>query len=204
MTDTPPVEEVKDDAVQEEKIVKAKKNRKLGVWAIVGIVVAALVVVGGAGGGYLIHLSNTSPEFCATCHIMDKNVTSYLSSNDLDNIHYQANVACKECHDYPVPAEVRSGVKFILGDYTVDENGDLVKLTYDDDICLQCHISKEYVAQATDFLTRNPHNSHNGMLSCKTCHVSHGQQNDYCSQCHDNGGQRLIGEEYEPREDTIN
>ena len=31
MTDTPPVEEVKDDAVQEEKIVKAKKNRKLGV-----------------------------------------------------------------------------------------------------------------------------------------------------------------------------
>ena len=203
MTDTPPVEEVKEEAVQEEKVVKAKKNRKLGVWAIVGIVVAALVVVGGAGGGYLIHLSNTSPEFCATCHIMDKNVTSYLSSNDLDNIHYQANVACKECHDYPVPAEIRSGVKFILGDYTVDENGDLVKLTYEDDICLQCHISKEYVAQSTDFLARNPHNSHNGMLSCKTCHVSHGQQIDYCSQCHDNGGQRLIGEEYEPRENTI-
>lgn len=202
MTDIPPVEEEQEEA-QVEEVKKAKSNKKLGVWAIVGIIVAALVVVGGAGGGYLIHLSNTSPEFCATCHIMDKNVTSYLSSNDLDNIHYQANVACKDCHDYPIPAEVASGVKFILGDYTVDENGDLIKLTYDDDICLQCHISKQFVAQSTDFLTRNPHDSHNGMLSCKTCHVSHGQQIDYCSQCHDNGGQRLIGEEYEPREDTL-
>lgn len=203
MTDTPPVEEIKEEAAQVEKVNKTKANKKLGVWAIVGIVVAALVVVGGAGGGYLIHLSNTSPEFCATCHIMDKNVNSYLASNDLDNIHYQANVACKECHDYPIPAEISSGVKFILGDYTVDENGDLVKLTYDDDICLQCHISKDFVAQSTDFLAKNPHDSHNGQLSCKTCHVSHGQQIDYCSQCHDNGGQRLIGEEYEPRENTI-
>ena len=203
MTDIHPVEDVQEEAAQVEEVKKTKSNKKLGVWAIVGIIVAALVVVGGAGGGYLIHLSNTSPEFCATCHIMDKNVTSYLSSNDLDNIHYQANVACKDCHDYPIPAEIASGVKFILGDYTVDENGDLVKLTYDDDICLQCHISKQFVAQSTDFLTRNPHDSHNGMLSCKTCHVSHGQQIDYCSQCHDNGGQRLIGEEYEPREDTL-
>jgi nitrate/TMAO reductase-like tetraheme cytochrome c subunit len=203
MTDTPPAEEVKEEAVQEEKVKKSKKNRKLGTWAIVGIVVAALVVVGGAGGGYLIHLSNTSPEFCATCHIMDKNVTSYLTSNDLDNIHYQANVECKECHDYPIPAEISSGIKFVLGNYTVDENGDLMPVTYGDDICLQCHISKEFVAQQTDFLTRNPHNSHNGMLPCKTCHVSHGAQIDYCSQCHDNGGQRMVGDPYEPRDETI-
>jgi len=52
MTDTPPVEEVKENPAQEEKIAKNKKNRKLGTWAIVGIIVAALVVVGGATGGY--------------------------------------------------------------------------------------------------------------------------------------------------------
>ena len=195
MTEKSPVEEV----AKEELEKQPKAHKKLGVWAIVGIVVAVLVVVGGAGGGYLLHLSNTSPEFCATCHIMDRNVSSYLTSNDLDNIHYQANVACKDCHDYPVPAEVSSGIKYILGDYTVDENGDLMPVTYGDEICLKCHISKEFVAQSTDFLKRNPHDSHNGMMSCKTCHVSHGDQIDYCSQCHDNGGQRLIGEPREPR-----
>jgi hypothetical protein len=178
---------------------QTKKNRKLGVWAIISIVMAVLVVVGAASGGYLIHLSNTSPEFCATCHIMDKYVISYLSSNDLDNLHLQANVECKECHDYPLSAEIRGGVNYIFSNYMVDENGDLLPVVYDDDICLQCHISKEFVAQATDFLAKNPHNSHNGMMSCRTCHVSHGDQIDYCSRCHDNGGQRMIGEERVPR-----
>lgn len=192
-TETSDVEKV------EEKVKQARKNRKLGVWAIIGIVAAALVVVGGASGGYLIHLSNTSPEFCATCHIMDKNVTSYLTSNDLDNLHLQAGVQCKECHDYPVPAEISSGIKFVLGNYTVDADGALLPVKYEDDMCLQCHISKEFVAESTDFLEKNPHNSHNGMLSCKTCHVSHGDQIDFCSQCHDNGGQRLIGEDRVPR-----
>ena len=199
MSDTEP----SDIKQAEEKVEQVKKNRKLGVWAIIGIVVAALVVVGAAGGTYLIHLSNTSPEFCATCHIMDRNVTSFLTSNDLDNLHHQANLECKDCHDYPVSAEITSGIKFLLGNYTVDENGDLLQVTYDDDMCLQCHISKEFVAESTDFLEKNPHNSHNGMMSCKTCHVSHGAQIDYCSQCHDNGAQRLVGEPRVPR-GTIN
>lgn len=183
----------------EQKMEQSRKNRKLGIWVIIGIVVTALVVVGGASGGYLIHLSNTSPEFCSTCHIMEKYVTSYLSGNDLDNLHLQANVGCKECHDYPLPVEIRGGVNYILGNYMVDENGELLPVVYDDDICLQCHISKEFVAQATDFLAKNPHDSHNGMMSCRTCHVSHGDQIDYCSRCHDNGGQRMTGEERVPR-----
>lgn len=183
----------------EEQLKQVKKNKRLGVWAIIGIVVAALAVIGGTGGGYLVHLSNTSPEFCATCHIMDKYVTSYLSSNHLDNLHLMANVGCKECHDYPIIAEIRGGISYITGNYRVDENGELLQVEYEDDICLQCHISKEFVAQATDYLKKNPHDSHNGMMSCKTCHVSHGEQIDYCSRCHDNGGQRMIGDERVPR-----
>lgn len=176
-----------------------KKNKKKGVWTVIGIIALVLVVAGGAGGGYMLHLSNTSPEFCATCHIMEPNVTSYLSSNDLDNIHYQAGVQCKECHDYPVEAEITSGIKYVLGNYTVDAEGKLLPVTYDNDLCLQCHISYDHVATSTDFLAKNPHNSHNGQLPCKTCHVSHGDQIDFCSSCHDNGGQRMVGEEIEPR-----
>lgn len=181
---------------------KVKKSKKQ-VWTIVGIVAIVLVIVGGATGGYLLHLSNTSPEFCATCHVMDKNVNSYLSSNDLDNIHNQADVQCKECHDYPIPAEITSGIRYITGNYTVGADGELLPVAYDDEMCLQCHISYEHMANSTDFLERNPHDSHNGQLECKTCHVSHGDQIDYCGTCHDNGGQRIIGEEIVSR-GTIN
>jgi nitrate/TMAO reductase-like tetraheme cytochrome c subunit len=180
----------------EKDALKVKKSQKQG-FTIVGIAVVLLVitVVGTGTGGYLVHLSNTSPEFCASCHIMEKNVNSYLSSNNMDNIHAQANVQCKDCHDYSIPAEVSSGIRYITGNYSVNSKGELLPVSYSDDMCLKCHISDEYIAKATDFLHRNPHKSHNGYLDCKVCHISHGDQINYCGTCHDNGGQRMIGEE---------
>ncbi len=195
MTSNTPVEKEKNN--KREK--KNKNNKELGAVGIILIVVTALVVIGGAGGGYLVHLSNTSPEFCATCHVMQPNVTSYLTSNHMDNIHQQANVECKDCHDYTLKAEITSGIKFLTGNYTVGTDGELSPVSYTNTMCLECHISNEYVAKQTDFLLRNPHDNHNGMLSCKTCHISHGEQIDYCSQCHENGGQRMTGEPIEPR-----
>jgi hypothetical protein len=189
--------ESKEKTVTDEVAEKNVKKKK--VWTIVGVAAIVLVVIGASTGGYMFHLSNTSPEFCASCHIMEPNVTSYLTSNDLDNIHYQAGVQCKECHDYPLDAEITSGIKYVVGDYTVDEEGKLFKVEYDNDLCLKCHISYDHVAESTDFLEKNPHDSHNGELDCNTCHVSHGDQIDYCSQCHDNGNQRLVGEEAEFR-----
>ena len=191
--------EGKEFVEKAEKVKIPKMKNKKKVWTIIGIVVLFLVIAGGATGGYLIHLSNTSPQFCATCHIMDFNVNSYLTSNDLDNVHNQAGVQCKECHDYPVKAEITSGIKFLVGNYTVGKDGRLLPVTYSNTMCLKCHISYQHVATSTDFLAKNPHNSHNGELACKTCHVSHGDQIDYCSQCHDNGGQRMVGEEPKPR-----
>ncbi len=197
------VDKTKNDPVQKEA-QKDKKSKKQG-WPIIGIVAVALAVIAAAAGtgGYVIHLSNTSPEFCGTCHIMQKNVNSYLSSNDMDNVHAQANVQCKECHDYSIPAEISSGIKYITGNYTVNTEGELMPVAYSDDMCLKCHISDEYMAKATDFLHRNPHKNHNGDLDCKTCHISHGDQINYCGTCHDNGGQRITGEENEGRSSTL-
>ena len=81
------VDKTKKDPV-EEGAQKSEKAKKKG-WTITGIaaVVLAILVAGTGTGGYLVHLSNTSPQFCASCHIMEQNVTSYLSSNDLDNVH---------------------------------------------------------------------------------------------------------------------
>lgn len=194
------VEKAKNNPAENET-QKVKKSKKTGL-TVVGIaaIVLAIVAVGTGTGGYLVHLSNTSPEFCASCHVMQKNVTSYLSSNDLDHVHAQANVQCKECHDYSVPAEITSGVRYITGNYTVGADGELLPVAYSDEMCLKCHISDDFLANATDFLHRNPHKSHNGELACKTCHVSHGDQINYCGSCHDNGGQRMTGEEIVSRD----
>jgi hypothetical protein len=169
---------------------------KISLGANIAIVVLAVL---GLGGVAVIHQSDTNPNFCGLCHIMQPNVTSYLSSNHLDAVHQQAGVQCKDCHDYPVTAEVASGVKFILGNYAVTPQGELLKRKYDDQMCLKCHVSNDHQAIATDYLPRNPHNSHWGVLPCNSCHFSHVAQFDYCSQCHENGGQRMIENPAAPR-----
>ncbi len=187
----------KQDKEETKKEVKPKRNlfKKGEVGFVALIILIFLVIAGGASGGYLLHLSNTSPEFCSTCHVMDRNVSSYMTSNHLDNVHFQAGVQCKDCHDYPVSAEIASGVNFLVGNYSVGPDGELLKVEYDDQMCLDCHISVEFMARATDFLARNPHDNHNDDLNCRTCHMSHEAQIDFCSSCHTNGGQRMIEDE---------
>ena len=164
---------------------------KVSIYANVAIAAIALILV---AGGIVIHQSDTNPNFCGLCHVMQTNVQSYLNGPNLDYVHEQAGIECKDCHDYPLSAEITSGVKFLIGDYTVDASGNLQQRKYDDEMCTKCHISAQHVAEETDFLYRNPHDSHNGYLACNTCHISHGQQIDFCSQCHYNGGQRMVGE----------
>lgn len=171
---------------------RTRRNR----WLLFSIVVNVIIivgVVGVAGASAVIHQSDTNPEFCASCHIMQPNVDSYLTSNHLDNVHAEAGVQCKECHsDYGVPEEIVSGLNFVTGNYTVNSEGHILKRDFDDDICTQCHGDMDSVARSTDFLFYNPHASGMGDFTCDTCHVSHGEQIDYCSECHENGGQRMI------------
>jgi cytochrome c nitrite reductase small subunit len=183
---------------QSKEIKPTKDINWLKVLISSNIVIVALIAVG-LSGMALIHQSDINPNFCATCHVMQANVTSYLNSSNLDHAHQQAGVACKNCHDYPVQAEIASGINFITGNYEMNTQGTLNKRTYPDAMCLKCHISQAHVAESTDFLYKNPHSSHLGDMPCSTCHISHGQQIDYCSSCHDNGGQRMIGQPIKDR-----
>lgn len=181
----------------EEKQTQAKdmKAKKPLGWLKISIIANIVLVVAAVGGLValeLLHQSDTNPSFCATCHIMEKNVNSYLTGPNLDHVHDLAGVQCKECHEYPVDAEIASGIKFVTGNYEVGDDGELLKRKYGDEMCLQCHISYDNVAKRTADLDKNPHKSHLGELPCSTCHISHGEQVDYCAQCHDNGDQEMI------------
>jgi cytochrome c nitrite reductase small subunit len=182
-------EDKKNKVVKAEPAAAKPKWFKISIWANIVILV---LVAAYALGAVLVHQSDTNPKFCATCHIMAKNVDSYLKGPNLDHAHEMAGVQCKQCHNYPVVAEITSGIKFITGNYEVDKNGDIAQRKYDDTMCTKCHISYDYVGEKTAYLDKNPHNNHLGELPCSTCHVSHGAQIDYCATCHDHGEQKMI------------
>ena len=186
------------DNIQGEPQNRPKKYNWLKISILTNIAIVALIAIVLAGVE-VEHQSDTNPNFCGLCHIMHPNVTSYLTGSSLAHVHEQAGVTCKDCHNYPIPVEISTGIQFITGNYTVDKNGQLFQRKFDDSLCTKCHISLQHVAQLTDFLPKNPHSSHMGNLPCNTCHISHGSQIDYCSECHNDGGQRMIGQPITPR-----
>ncbi len=190
----------KDNAVVEQE--NQPETKKKFNWIRFSIIANIVLVVGigvALASMAILHQSDTNPKFCATCHNMEKYVDSYLTGNHMDNAHAQANVQCKQCHSaYDIPAEIESGIKFITGNY----DKTMPRRKFGDEVCTQCHVSMEHVAEHTDYLRRNPHASHWPDLKCRSCHISHGEQIDYCSECHDNGGQRMIEDPYFPRVDN--
>jgi nitrate/TMAO reductase-like tetraheme cytochrome c subunit len=77
--------------------------RGLGRGAIVLVVVALVVVIAGAAGAGLWHMS-ASPKFCNSCHIMRPYVDAWQHSR-------HAAVPCVECH-YPPGLRDTLRVKF--------------------------------------------------------------------------------------------
>ncbi len=71
-------------------------------------------------------------------------------------------------------------------------HGDGDKENYEDveeDICIACHKSKDYLSDRLKFMDKddtNPHNSiHDGKsLECYECHSSHKKSVNLCAQCH--------------------
>lgn len=186
-------------AASESMQGESSKSNWLRISIIANIVIVAFVAVGGASAA-VIHQSDTNPNLCGSCHIMQENVQSYLTSNHLDNLHYQAGVECKGCHDYPVPAEIEAGINFVLGNYEITSAGNVPKREFDDAMCLQCHLGPEHLANQTDYLKYNPHLSHWDDLQCRNCHTSHGEQINLCAECHVIGtNQRMIEGPIVPR-----
>ncbi|MBN2045569.1 MAG: cytochrome c3 family protein [Anaerolineales bacterium] len=172
------------------------RKTKGPVWFTISLIANLILLIWltvDLSAGAVIHQSNTDPEFCAKCHLMEANVTSYLTSNHLDHVHAEAGVGCKDCHsDYDLWEEIRSGVRYLSKNYQVNEDGSLTERDYTDEMCTQCHGGMLDVAVQTDYLYFNPHNSGMGEFSCDTCHPSHDAQIDYCNDCHQAPGQRMI------------
>lgn len=180
---------------QENDTKKPKLFQRLG-WTGILMLVALAGWATTFGYHSFDNYSHENAEFCGTCHNMEYHVNSYTDSNHLDNVHAQAGVECQDCHtDYTLTEKIKSGWQYVIGDYDRLPS----KRKFTDEMCLECHISMEYQADKSDFLPKNPHLSHWPDLRCGSCHLSHEEQIDYCSRCHENGGQEMTGKEYEPR-----
>ena len=164
------------------------------------VILAFVVLLAGWAGtfGYdrFDDYSHENAEFCGSCHNMEYHLNSYSDSNHLDNVHMQAGVGCQDCHvEYTMAEKIKSGIQYVSGDFDKIPS----KRKFDDQMCLNCHISMEHQAERTDFLHKNPHLSHWPDLRCGSCHLSHEPQINYCARCHENGGQRMTGEPIDPR-----
>ena len=172
-----------------------RRRFRLG-WSGFALLLVLILNVGIAAAFTIEHQFSTRPELCSTCHIMEDHVESYLSSSYMDHVHARANVGCKDCHsDYTITDQLSSVWQYVTGDYPAV----MQPRRIEDEMCLQCHISLDYHATRTDYLRRNPHLSHWPELRCTSCHMSHAEQIDYCSRCHENGGQRMTGDMIIPR-----
>ena len=54
-------------------------------------------------------------------------------------------------------------------------------------VCNKCHGDQTKLAERTQKVIPNPHDSHLGNVECGLCHHGHKKSEDYCSTCHDFG-----------------
>ncbi|MGQ9665821.1 MAG: cytochrome c3 family protein [Anaerolineae bacterium] len=145
------------------------------------IIVALFVLLIAANGVYALWKASYNPSFCGICHIIRPYVESYRSSQHTDNIHYQANVGCKECHETSPIGALQEVVAYVTRNY----DNPLRERKVESDMCLKCHRSYQSLAARTAHLSRNPHDSHWPNLRCTLCHKVHRPSQNYCAQCHD-------------------
>ena len=161
-------------------------------WPIAVGVVAAVVIVAGAG----FWVWHEQPSFCnAVCHNpMDAYVEGYYGDESLEaHAHQMAGTTCLECHEAKIDEQVHEAMVWVSGDFATDEAGMLTKVGVRSDakMCATsgCHDYNDVIAATENWGGRegvNPHDSHQGYeLDCSNCHSEHGQSIMYCNTCHD-------------------
>jgi len=185
--------------MSDDSVGRDQAPRRLGRGAIVLLVVALVVAIGGAAGAGLWHVS-ASPQFCNACHIMRPYVDAWKHSQ-------HAAVPCVECH-YPPGLRDTLRVKF----QAVTQVAKWATGTYnskpfaevEDASCLRsgCHATSALEAKGSLTFARGirfDHRAHlqaaktGWQLRCTSCHAQVVVDKHFevelstCSTCHFKG-----------------
>ncbi len=169
-----------------------KRNVKKG-W-IVGGVIAAVIIVAGAG----FWVWHEQPSFCnSICHKpMDSYVESYYSGNSgmLVTAHAQAGNNCLSCHEPIINDQITEVMKWSGDTFEMTADGKHLaadEVTASEEFCARsgCHNMEDVVASTWGFEGNdqkyNPHSSHQDLaLECGDCHKVHETSVLMCNQCH--------------------
>lgn len=180
------------------KVAPGRKRKK---WSVAAGVVAAVLVVAGAG----FWVWHEQPSFCAAvCHdTMGKYLETYEDSDYLVHDHAVEGIDCLDCHTPELSEQFAELQLQLSGNYRVP----LAKMETDDGFCLRdgCHTREEIESHtvvavdgaevsphtttidASAAQMKNPHGDGGESLACSTCHTSHRESKeiDYCyDTCH--------------------
>jgi len=80
----------------------------------------------------------------------------------LSDKHKVAGIGCGDCHNGNPPKELAPT-----------------------EVCTKCHGDQAKLANRTQKVIPNPHESHLGEVKCELCHHAHKPSENYCSTCHE-------------------
>lgn len=187
--------------MSEERPHETRKSHKRLVTAAC---IVAVVLVGAGAGFWVWH---EQPSFCGTvCHdSMGSYLESYEQGTMLASEHAKSDVACLDCHEAEISAQLTELQVQLSGDYRLP----LAKMEVDDDFCLRdgCHSREEVASKTADYVagnkttvnpheitfsadygeTESPHEVDGETVACATCHTVHRSSAgiDYCyDACH--------------------
>jgi nitrate/TMAO reductase-like tetraheme cytochrome c subunit len=163
--------------MKDKTSIKAILMQKKVVYAILVLVLIA------AGGMAAMAKVSDQPEFCASCHNMQKYYDSWHDGKLLASSHGKAGVKCHDCHTASMAQQIEEGISYITNDY----DDPMKKRQFPNENCTKCH-DMDKVKAKTVFADKkgpvNPHDAHVGEQNCYECHSMHQESLLSCTECH--------------------
>jgi formate-dependent nitrite reductase cytochrome c552 subunit len=115
---------------------------------------------------------------CSECH------KEWHGADLLGQAHAEVDVTCLDCHEPTIQQQLQEGIQVATQDY---QAAFAAEREFPKESCLSCHEhgSYEEIAQRTEELELNPHDSHYGEMECSICHRAHEASEEVCAYCHD-------------------